>query len=51
MQEKGMMNRIFGGGMRKSEARSLSALRGSLQPRGGKKGRPIRASGKRLSGY
>ncbi|KAH7019073.1 NRDE protein-domain-containing protein [Ilyonectria destructans] len=30
MQEKGMMNRIFGGGMRKSEARSLSALRGSL---------------------
>lgn len=51
MQEKGMINRIFGGGMRKSEARSLSALRGSLQPRGGKKGHPTRVGGKRLSAY
>ncbi|KAH7157414.1 hypothetical protein B0J13DRAFT_617511 [Dactylonectria estremocensis] len=51
MHEKGMMNRIFGSGMRKSEIMSLSALREASNARRGIESRRARTGGKLLSVY
>ncbi|KAH7175428.1 hypothetical protein EDB81DRAFT_895954 [Dactylonectria macrodidyma] len=51
MHEKGMMNRIFGSGVRKSEIKSLSALREASNARRGKESRRAWTGGKRLSVY
>lgn len=52
MEDKSLMNKIFGGGTRKHERRSLSALRESSNSKAVKKalaGGAMRTRGKRLT--
>lgn len=52
MEDKSLMNKIFGGGQRKTERRSLSTLRESSNSKAVRKalaGNTVRGRGKRLS--